>query len=130
MFELELERGLFRLTLKTPALAPLFHLPPHNGKRSILFPKLATTTSSGGLFLPLLRGIVTARPEGRYRKHFYWYAIKRYFLNLLFEILLLALLYTFELLHLLYYLLFRRNILLPKRLYPIYSAALDVYHKP
>ena len=99
-------------------------------KTSKVHSKLATTTSSGGLFLPLLRGIVTARPEGRYRKHFYWSAIKRYFLNLLFEILLLALLYTFELLHLLYYLLFRRNILLPKRLYPIYSAALDVYHKP
>lgn len=31
--------------------------------------KLATTTSSGGLILPLQRGYVTARPEGRYRKH-------------------------------------------------------------
>ena len=31
--------------------------------------------------MPLLRGIVTARPEGQYRKHFYWSAIKRYFLK-------------------------------------------------
>ena len=37
--ELELERGLFKLTLKTPALEPLFHLPPQNGNRCILFPK-------------------------------------------------------------------------------------------
>ena len=30
------------------------------------------------------KGYVTARPRGRYRKHLYWSAIKRYFLNLLF----------------------------------------------
>ena len=45
------------------------------------------------------KGYVTARPKGRYRKHFYWSAIKRYFLNLLFSILLPALLYIFVLLH-------------------------------
>ena len=46
------------------------------------------------------KGYVTARPKGRYRKHFYWSAIKRYFWNLLFSILLPALLYIFELPHL------------------------------
>ena len=38
--------------------------------------KLATTSSTGGLILPLQRGIVTARPEGRCRKHYYWSAYK------------------------------------------------------
>ena len=61
--------------------------------------KLATTTSSGGLLSALQRAIVTARPKGRYRKHLHWSATKRYFLNLLFLILLPALLYIFELLH-------------------------------
>ena len=32
--------------------------------------KLATTSSTGGLLLALQRAIVTARPKGRYRKHF------------------------------------------------------------
>lgn len=31
MFVLELERGLFRLSANTPALAPLFQLPPRIG---------------------------------------------------------------------------------------------------
>ena len=46
------------------------------------------------------KGIFTARPKGRYRKHFYRSAIKRYFLYLLSLIPLPALLYTFVLLHL------------------------------
>ena len=37
------------------------------------------------------KGILTARPKGRYRKHCFWSAIKRYSANLLFSILLLAL---------------------------------------
>ena len=41
--------------------------------------KLATTSSTGGLSLALQRAIVTAHPKGRYRKHFYWPAIKRYY---------------------------------------------------
>lgn len=73
--------------------------------------KLATTSSTGGLLLALQRAIVTARPKGRYRKHFCWPAIKRYYSNLLVSILLLALLYTFELLHLLYCQSFQHNIL-------------------
>ena len=64
--------------------------------------KLATTSSTGGLSFALQRAIVTARPKGRYRKHFYWPAIKRYYWNLLFPIPLLAHLYISELLHLLY----------------------------
>ena len=75
------------------------------------FAKLATTSSTGGLLLALQRAIVTARPKGRYRKHFCWPAIKRYYSNLLVSILLLALLYTFELLHLLYCQSFQHNIL-------------------
>ena len=84
------------------------HKPPdlHN-----LCTKLATTSSTGGLLLALQRAIVTARPKGRYRKHFCWPAIKRYYSNLLVSILLLALLYTFELLHLLYCQSFQHNIL-------------------
>ena len=73
--------------------------------------KLATTSSTGGLSLALQRAIVTARPKGRYRKHFYWPAIKRYYWNLLFSISLLAHLYISELLHLLYCRLFQHNIL-------------------
>ena len=75
------------------------------------FAKLATTSSTGGLSLALQRAIVTARPKGRYRKHFYWPAIKRYYWNLLFSIPLLAHLYISELLHLLYCRLFQHNIL-------------------
>lgn len=77
----------------------------------IKYLKLATTSSTGGLLLALQRAIVTARPKGRYRKHFCWPAIKRYYSNLLVSILLLALLYTFELLHLLYCQSFQHNIL-------------------
>ena len=73
--------------------------------------KLATTSSTGGLSLALQRAIVTARPKGRYHKHFYWPAIKRYYWNLLFSIPLLAHLYISELLHLLYCRLFQHNIL-------------------
>ena len=73
--------------------------------------KLATTSSTGGLSFALQRAIVTARPKGRYRKHFYWPAIKRYYWNLLFSIPLLAHLYISELLHLLYCRLFQHNIL-------------------
>ena len=73
--------------------------------------KLATTSSTGGLSLALQRAIITARPKGRYRKHFYWPAIKRYYWNLLFSIPLLAHLYISELLHLLYCRLFQHNIL-------------------
>lgn len=40
------------------------------------FSKSLTTTSSGGLLLPLQRGIVTAHPTGWCRKHFYWSAYK------------------------------------------------------
>ena len=79
--------------------------------RDSLFSKLATTSSTGGLLLALQRAIVTIRPKGRYRKHFCWPAIKRYYSNLLVSILLLALLYTFELLHLLYCQSFQHNIL-------------------
>ena len=78
---------------------------------SISSAKLATTSSTGGLLLALQRAIVTIRPKGRYRKHFCWPAIKRYYSNLLVSILLLALLYTFELLHLLYCQSFQHNIL-------------------
>ena len=77
----------------------------------VLMAKLATTSSTGGLLLALQRAIVTIRPKGRYRKHFCWPAIKRYYSNLLVSILLLALLYTFELLHLLYCQSFQHNIL-------------------
>lgn len=80
-------------------------------KTSKVHSKLATTSSTGGLLLALQRAIVTARPKGRYRKHFCWPAIKRYYSNLLVSILLLALLYTFELLHLLYCQSFQHNIL-------------------
>lgn len=73
--------------------------------------KLATTSSTGGLSFALQRAIVTARPKGQYRKHFYWPAIKRYYWNLLFSIPLLAHLYISELLHLLYCRLFQHNIL-------------------
>ena len=38
MFQFALERGLLRFKLKTPALAPLFQLPPQIGKRSIPYP--------------------------------------------------------------------------------------------
>ena len=49
---------------------PTIHvLPP-------FYPKLSTTTSSGGLILALQRAITTARPEGRYRKHCYWLRYK------------------------------------------------------
>lgn len=80
-------------------------------RQPFLLLKLATTSSTGGLLLALQRAIVTARPKGRYRKHFCWPAIKRYYSNLLVSILLLALLYTFELLHLLYCQSFQHNIL-------------------
>ena len=79
--------------------------------KSYSFAKLATTSSTGGLSLALQRAIVTARPKERYRKHFYWPAIKRYYWNLLFSIPLLAHLYISELLHLLYCRLFQHNIL-------------------
>lgn len=82
-----------------------------NSKAILVTSKLATTSSTGGLLLALQRAIVTARPKGRYRKHFCWPAIKRYYSNLLVSILLLALLYTFELLHLLYCQSFQHNIL-------------------
>ena len=62
--------------------------------------KSSTTSSTGGLILALQRAIVTARPKGRYRKRFYWSAIKRYLSNLLFLNPLLALLCTSGLLHL------------------------------
>ena len=64
------------------------------------FSKSLTTTSSGGLLLPLQRGIVTAHPTGWCRKHFYWSAIKRYFLNLLSRFLCLLFDIFFVLLHL------------------------------
>ena len=63
--------------------------------------------------------------KGRCHKHLYWFAIKRYFLNLLFSFLLLALLYTSVLPHLWYYRSFPHNITLPKMLYPTCSATLD-----
>lgn len=40
MLLFEFERGLFKFTLNTPALAPLFQLPPQIGKRSSPFPKI------------------------------------------------------------------------------------------
>ena len=40
MLPFEFERGLFKFTLNTPALAPLFQLPPAIGKRNSLFPKI------------------------------------------------------------------------------------------
>lgn len=39
MLLLELDRGLLRFTLNTPALEVLFQLPPQIGKRNSLFPK-------------------------------------------------------------------------------------------
>lgn len=45
------------------------------------------------------KGYITTRPTGRCHKHFYWSAIKRYYQNLLFLILLPALLYTSVQLH-------------------------------
>ena len=78
---------------------------------SWIMSKLATTSSTGGLSFALQRAIVTARPKGQYRKHFYWPAIKRYYWNLFFSIPLLAHLYISELLHLLYCRLFQHNIL-------------------
>lgn len=92
-------------TFSEKILGDGFAVIPSEGK------KLATTSSTGGLLLALQRAIVTARPKGRYRKHFCWPAIKRYYSNLLVSILLLALLYTFELLHLLYCQSFQHNIL-------------------
>ena len=83
----------------------------HEANHNEAMTKLATTSSTGGLSLALQRAIVTARPKGRYRKHFYWPAIKRYYWNLLFSIPLLAHLYISELLHLLYCRLFQHNIL-------------------
>ena len=44
-----------------------FHMPLY---------KSPTTSSTGGLILPLQRGIVTARPKGRCHKHYYWSAYK------------------------------------------------------
>ena len=38
MFVFELERGLFRFTLNTPAFEVLFQLPPQIGKRYNPFP--------------------------------------------------------------------------------------------
>lgn len=92
-------------TFSEKILGDGFAVIPSEGK------KLATTSSTGGLLLALQRAIVTIRPKGRYRKHFCWPAIKRYYSNLLVSILLLALLYTFELLHLLYCQSFQHNIL-------------------
>ena len=42
----------------------------HDYDKALKNPKLATTSSTGGLLLALQRAIVTARPKGRYRKHF------------------------------------------------------------
>ena len=36
----EFDRGLFKFTLNTPALEPLFQLPPQIGKRNSPFPNL------------------------------------------------------------------------------------------
>ena len=46
MFQFALERGLLRFKLKTPALAPLFQLPPQIGKRSIPYPTCLHSLSS------------------------------------------------------------------------------------
>lgn len=40
MLLFELDRELFKFTLNTPALEPLFQLPPQIGKRNSPFPKL------------------------------------------------------------------------------------------
>lgn len=40
MLLFEFDRGLLRFKLNTPALAPLFQLPPAIGKRNSLFPKI------------------------------------------------------------------------------------------
>ena len=65
----------------------------------------------------------------RCRKHLHWFATKRYFLILLFSILLLTLLYIFEPLHQLYYQLFPHNILLSQTLYQIHIVIRNVSRK-
>ena len=50
-------------------------IPIMNGKYHCLS-KSPTTSSTGGLILPLQRGVVSARPKGRCRKHCYWSAYK------------------------------------------------------
>ena len=117
LYELEKDNVRYRLpNQKLPFLKKDFHVKNSYADFmiediEISISKLATTSSTGGLLLALQRAIVTARPKGRYRKHFCWPAIKRYYSNLLVSILLLALLYTFELLHLLYCQSFQHNIL-------------------
>ena len=46
------------------------------GKSPKYSSKSPTTSSTGGLILPLQRGVVSARPKGRCRKHCYWSAYK------------------------------------------------------
>ena len=106
----EVEQEILCLSDKYEATLNLIRTVPGFNKNPMTA-KLATTSSTGGLSLALQRAIVTARPKGRYRKHFYWPAIKRYYWNLLFSIPLLAHLYISELLHLLYCRLFQHNIL-------------------
>ena len=92
------------------------------------YSKSATTSSTGGLLLALQRAMLLLAPKGGVASILTGSLTMRYFLNLLFSIPLLALLYTSVLLHRLYYQLFPRNILLPKMLYPICSVTLDACH--
>ena len=61
MFALELDRGLFKFTLNTPALDVLFQLPPQIGKRNSRFPLSLLIPRPDYFFLPLfLSASITA----------------------------------------------------------------------
>ena len=50
MLLFEFDRALLRFKLNTPALAPLFQLPPAIGKRNSLFPKFETASFTAVAF--------------------------------------------------------------------------------
>lgn len=86
--DLLLRNGVHKTTLSS---TPTGNICSNINTLILLYPK---TTR---LFLFLWANCYS--PYGQYRKHFHWSAIKRYFANLLFLILLLALLYISALLH-------------------------------
>ena len=61
--------------------------------------KSSTTSSTGGLLLALIRAMLLLAPKGGIASTATGPLTKRYLVNLLFSILLLALLYTSALLH-------------------------------
>ncbi len=123
----ELEDGVDYVPAKTAVLMG-HHFSSIAGAGPINGPKSPTTSSTGGLVEALKRAIITARPKGRCHKRYYWSAIKRYFLSLLFLTLLPAPLYISLLLLLLYYQLLKHSILSPRTLCPICSADMDACH--